>query len=722
MKHKISALSGKRLLSVFLAATLCLSMLPGTALAVQTGSTDTNRTVFDALGFDTSAPEGYQQEEGVTDTPFGKTYTTLAEIDELSIFSMDSKGMYAGSSARYRAMLYGENTATDNTLSDFLKDAKTSDGLDTNAPVAMTVEGNFSTANNGQKKNVAMFSLDLTENSAGATLGALTLRTTSADGSKSSEPYRFAPAYNTGGDQLKLYQLYNWYQLAVGDFDGDGIDEIAIAYTWRGENPDKSSHLSSTPVKIAVLKLQSTSGDSYLNINNWKLQWQKSIPLVDYPYTCGWMMSMTAADVNKDGVDDLAFAYSNFNGYYDSALSDKTGSFEKCGEAFVAFGADSNKMFSNIADVPVDDLYRTGVAVGDVDSDGLNELVVGGSESKDGSDRALQIFKWNGSGFDMLASTKVNPTEVNSNYRSQPDVAANVAVGSFYGVSGAPGIYLDSLLFTYDSDGLVARTGCNWAVYTVEGESGQRYCKYYEWNARAADFLGDGHERIGVNVAYSLPPTATLSPYAYTQYCKFALASDSGVSVDISRMASLIAWSTWADSPAIPFCLPNTDDDTVVLRYTGEHYYTYADPEVLAVLASPPYFADLANDDDDSQMIESKTSYGASHGSGGGSTYSNSFSIGVYTSWEKTWSMLGVELASAEAEVAINNTFTWETQNTSTIEYQVEYATMAGVDTVVLYALPVETYVYEATMADGTTQTMTVNIPYQLSLRTSARE
>ena len=114
------------------------------------------------------------------------------------------------------------------------------------------------------------------------------------------------------------------------------------------------------------------------------------------------------------------------------------------------------------------------------------------------------------------------------------------------------------------------------------------------------------------------------------------------------------------------------------------------------MLASPPYFADLANDDDDSQMIESKTSYGSSHSSGGGSTYSNSFSIGVYTSWEHSFSMLGVELAHSEVEATINNTFTWETQNTSTIEYQVEYATMAGVDTVVLYALPIEIYHFGA--------------------------
>lgn len=81
-----------------------------------------------------------------------------------------------------------------------------------------------------------------------------------------------------------------------------------------------------------------------------------------------------------------------------------------------------------------------------------------------------------------------------------------------------------------------------------------------------------------------------------------------------------------------------------------------------------------------------------------------------------------MELASAEAEFSINNTFTWETQKTSSLEYEVEYSTMAGLDTVVLYSMPIETYVYEATMPDGTTQTMTVNIPYEPSVQTISLE
>ena len=41
---------GKKLLSAALALTMCMTLLPQTALAAQTGGTDASRTVFDALG------------------------------------------------------------------------------------------------------------------------------------------------------------------------------------------------------------------------------------------------------------------------------------------------------------------------------------------------------------------------------------------------------------------------------------------------------------------------------------------------------------------------------------------------------------------------------------------------------------------------------------------------------------------------------------------------
>ena len=60
-------------------------------------------------------------------------------------------------------------------------------------------------------------------------------------------------------------------------------------------------------------------------------------------------------------------------------------------------------------------------------------------------------------------------------------------------------------------------------------------------------------------------------------------------------------------------CLANTDNDSSYMNYAGKHYYTYTDPQVLAVLASPPYFADLLDRYDLSgNYPESTTSYSSS--------------------------------------------------------------------------------------------------------------
>ena len=116
----------KRALSAFLALAMCLSLLPGTAFAA--GSSDSSRTVFDALGFDTKAPEGYQQEEGITDTPFGKTFATLAEVDELFVLNANSNhkdGKSDQDPSKSAVSLFGNGAPTGGSLSSFLPLPKT---------------------------------------------------------------------------------------------------------------------------------------------------------------------------------------------------------------------------------------------------------------------------------------------------------------------------------------------------------------------------------------------------------------------------------------------------------------------------------------------------------------------------------------------------------------------------------------------------------------------
>ena len=169
-------------------------------------------------------------------------------------------------------------------------------------------------------------------------------------------------------------------------------------------------------------------------------------------------------------------------------------------------------------------------------------------------------------------------------------------------------------------------------------------------------------------------------------------------------------------------CLANTDNDSSYMNYAGKHYYTYTDPQVLAVLASPPYFADLLDRDDLSgNYPESTTSYSSSTGSGGGSTGSTTISVGAYVSYEQDIKIFGVTVASWEAEATITAGFTWETEHTSTLEQTVTYSATSGEDKVAFYSIPMEIYEYTSYVPDGKggyDKVITaVNIPHEASVR-----
>lgn len=803
MNRRTSAWAGTRrgakALSLLLSLVLCLNLLPAEVLAAQTGSTDAGRTVFDALGFSTKAPEGYEQDESLAGTPYGKTYTTMAEVDELFTFEGKKQSDSAKVASLYRS-LYGHDDKTDSKTDAFVRLAKGSEA----GPISLQVEGNFSRANQGQKKNVAFINLNYTYidkkdtellSKVDSNKGALVnfdLGVMDPVNGRYDVFYRanqYSPKFETDSFTLTNHQynknddapLYlgnardaakkeyaigggvstdawtwefgaaymaqNYLELATGDFDGDSIDEIAV-YIGETNNP-----------RVEIWKLQEQDGDGYLNPGHyadhdflgtasvdtgkrtWKIAW--TYPLNQYGSgKVPNMVSLSAADYDKDGIDDLAVSW----GYFGSGAIQPS-------RATIMMGADNNQMMTRKYSFDLKsggtDIYRASFTAGDVDNDGYNELVMGGSlANSDRNSRYLAVYEWNGSGFSIVAEQNFKLFEEENGVRKWQNIKddkayysmlfapANVAVGKFYGIGESPCIYLDSIVIEYGSGSFdILDLMASDMVYPKSGQY------YVEWGARAADTTGNGQDTLLTmsNVVAKIDNVNSVADYmqlAWASYYQnqYALSgirfSKSSDSYAADRVLSKSATYSAADSnflnfASLSFSLPNTDNDTAILKYTGKHYYTYSDPEVLAVLASPPYYADLANDDDDSQMIESSTAYGKSKGSGGGTTHSNSFSVGVYTSWEKTWSMLGVELASAEAEFSINNTFTWETQKTSSLEYAVEYATMAGVDTVVLYSMPIETYVYEAQIPNGSgydTQTMTVNIPYEPSIQTLSLE
>ena len=152
------------------------------------------------------------------------------------------------------------------------------------------------------------------------------------------------------------------------------------------------------------------------------------------------------------------------------------------------------------------------------------------------------------------------------------------------------------------------------------------------------------------------------------------------------------------------YAVLNTDNDTSYMTYTGEHWFTYTDPKVLAVLASPPYFKDLLSQDNLSgNYAESTTKFARMNGSGESSTYTNTISAGVTVGYEKSINALLFEIGKWETELNTQYNHAWEKSVNTETTYTQEFSTSSGSDAVVFYSVPYEHYKYTVHYVDPET-------------------
>lgn len=389
--------SRRRILSVLLSLTICLSLLPATALAAQTGSSDSSRTVFDALGFDTKAPEGYEQDESLAGTPYGKTFTTMAEVDELFTFEPKKATDSAKSDSLY-STLYGHNkTASGAVLPGNDGANARSLGLGSDAgPISLQVEGNFSRDNQGQKKNIAFINISYVstatddedrpavDSSKGALvnfdLGVIAPNATANTANKGVDVFYRANEFSPKYDTSTAATMQPWHSHdAAPIYLGNKDDATAKKYT------DKVS-----------------AGE---NVREFKAA-----------YTAQNYIELAAADYDKDGIDDLAVSW----GYCGPESNQPS-------HAVIIMGADNNQMLTRSYSFSLKangtDIYRAGFTSGDVDNDGYNELVLGGSLANSTNDsRYLAIYEWTDKGFEIVTQQNFDLFEEENGVRTWQNI------------------------------------------------------------------------------------------------------------------------------------------------------------------------------------------------------------------------------------------------------------------------------------------------------------
>jgi hypothetical protein len=183
------------------------------------------------------------------------------------------------------------------------------------------------------------------------------------------------------------YQLQNYLQVTTGDWNGDGLDEVAVYIPEAGNS------------RIVVYALQLTSQDdrstAYLNPAKWSVVWTYYLREGDVVSN---MVSLVSGDVNEDGIDDLAGTW----GYY-------YGPTQNLGStAVVMFGAKGTAMLNTSQQFDLtygsSNIVRASFDFGDMAGSNQDVLVLCGQSDADlkagnTQTRYVALYSWNGTAF-----------------------------------------------------------------------------------------------------------------------------------------------------------------------------------------------------------------------------------------------------------------------------------------------------------------------------------
>ena len=530
-------------------------------------------------------------------------------------------------------------------------------------------------------------------------------------------------ASESGGDANdKTNIIYNWeydamYDIAAGDMDGDGYDEIAVyaqnkvyVYSFKGGN------LSSSPIATHdVTPPKGTSGDA---------RYKKLKTAV---------VTLAFGDLNADDKDELVIAenigYGATNiatgkvGIYrlETNESTKKNTLVKAMQDNISLEIPgSSGIFSNAAPM----VRYANVATGDIDGDYQDELIIAGYVSAkmnnakcNRGDIAYMIVKGNSDNQFKHSDWKAVDTGknridlldrvVDNENQLIPPVALTCAATQ--GVGHSEQLFLGGWLY---SVGLSADMSVTLSPLTristnreYKKDNGSKANKeeIFVVNVVAGNFNGnrngqeqivyafgmkhDDSDRYWYDIGYlnkkAPGPTDADQSSGYWYGQEQVMNYESSYNRDDNKARASLYLSLAA---------VDCDDDSTLMRYKGKTV-TWTKPEVLTVLQSAPYFQDL--EDTRGYLDQGQTGYGKGSSSSSSAIAGTSLKVGTYVSFEQDFSVFGVKVASIQAEAQSTHEFEYEFQSTKEKSIEVRYSGSAGDDYAVVYAVPYMEYQYE---------------------------
>ncbi len=483
------------------------------------------------------------------------------------------------------------------------------------------------------------------------------------------------------GKQDDSWATANLKNGVAGDFDGDGVEELFVAYY-----VDATRRLRFLVIDVDGAAVKEGELDPDVPSTNLDGLLQPSL---------------AAGDLDGDGRDEVAVGFSRFY-LVDTLENDPTITVKALA------GQDLNDVF---------------VAMGNTDWDGADELVV---TYTTGNQTIGRYALYDGT---LNAPTQEGPLTFIVGGAQHVGRDAQVAIGD------VDGDRLGEIVF----GGLI--DGSRWALYALEYNR-PTDSPLYGWKSLLfdpnwvngaiprplllLDWDGDAKKEIFFNlyiydVTRELAPTQVAIGFGDTLHRVAAGDVDGDGRDDLIYEWGTIeayglnsldvpahkrSWSGTLTPYSSVIMVPlNVDRDSAMVRYDGEHELLLTAPQIVAVLASPPYHDGLGQNVDATsstfgkiveQTVEKETSLGVTTG----------FSVG----YEADFAFFG----GAEFNMSVEQSLDFIAGESASIERSHSYTTGPGEDKVVFTTVPFDVYYYvivSSPDAKDVGRTVSINVP-----------
>ena len=520
---------------------------------------------------------------------------------------------------------------------------------------------------------------------------------------------------NDGSAGDKDHIIYNYeydamYDLATGDIDGDGYDEIALYY---GNRVYLYSYKNGS-----LNRVQIDGEASFLTIR------PENIGTVA-PKFGSSIVTLAFGDINADGKDELAVAqtlpYTSGTGseYVRILSTNKDGAVKRLTAIDDRNLGDGTLRYAN-------------VATGDINGDNVDELIIAGYVSTGGrnqvcsknkiyykvidkniidslvKDGNADIGSWKS--VDFKLNEYLGRVVDNKNEMIPP---VSLVCAATQGTGYADQVFMGGCLYSYDTSkgelNYLTRMTMN-REYKQDGGEKKNKEDMFVLNAVAGNFDGNAHGQEQIICALGMRAEDRDNYWYDIAYINKMYPGDSDASDEtkywygqeqVMNYESSYNHDSNKDRASLYLSLAavDCDDDSTLMRYKSKNV-TYSKPEVYTVLQSAPYFKDL--EENRGYLNQSETSYGKSSSDGTIITSGGKVTAGMYMSFSQDISVFGVKIASFEAEGQYTHTFSHEFDYEETVTESIAYSASAGDDYAVVYTVPYMDYQYQVWVPKST--------------------